>query len=249
MQLKQKNTNPQICQNILVIADCIHGAEKAASFASRNLHLDDSTMMLLQTYQKRAIGQSMLRNITPLLEKTARRELSELKNQIVRNNGINPKSISKVIVEGKLLSVLKQRFRNMTGTAVVLGFDQGMSKPSTYCKKLIVSVLKSGIRPLYIVGNGITLISKDRVTYFSGDKNLQDGAYYQFLNGILTRLGLEQSIMVTSADSLLKPEKDQDDYLDSNIWKWKDVYPQAEKLFRSLKEGKNDVAIQTVKLS
>ena len=191
----------------------------------------------------------MLRNITPLLEKTARRELSALKNQIVRNNGINPKSISKVVVEGKLLSVLKQRFGNMTDTAVVLGFDQGMPKPSTYCKKLIVSVLKSGIRPLYIVGNGITLISKDRVTYFSGEKNLQDGAYYQFLSRIFTGLGLKQSIMVTSADSLLKPDKNQGDYLDFNSWKLKDEYPVAEKLFRSLKEGRDDVAIQTVKLS
>ncbi len=148
MRLKQKNTSPQISQDILVIADCIHGAQKAASFASRNLHLADSTMMLLQTYQKRAFGQSMLRNITPFLEKTARRELSELKNQIVTNDGIHPKSISKVVLDGELLSVLKQRFGNMTNTAVVLGFDQGMLKPSTYCKKLIVSVIESGIRPL-----------------------------------------------------------------------------------------------------
>jgi hypothetical protein len=249
MQLKQKNTSPQISQDILVIADCIYGAEKAASFASRNLDLDDSTIVLLQTYQKQAYGQSMLRNITPLLEKTARRELSELKNQIVRNNGINPKSISKAVVEGKLLTVLKQRFGNMTDTAVVLGIDQEMPKPSTYCRKLIISVLKSGIRPLYIVGNGIILISKESVTYFSGEKNLQDGVYYQFLSRIFTGLGLKQSIMVTSADSLLKPDKNQGDYLDFNSWKFKDEYPVAEKLFRSLKEGRDDVAIQTIKLS
>jgi hypothetical protein len=249
MQLSQKNTNPQISQDILVIANCIHGAQTAASFASRNLHLDDSTMMLLQTYQKRAFGQGMLRNITPLLEKTARRELSELKNHIVRNNGINPESISKVVVEGKLLSVLRQRFGNMTDIAVVLGFDQGMPRPGTYCRKLIISVFKSGIRPFYIVGNGITLISKDSVTYFSGEKNFQDGAYYQFLSRIFTGLGLKHSIMVTSADSLLKPDKNQVDYLGFNSWKLKDEYPLAEQLFRSLKEGRDDVKIQTVKLS
>ena len=249
MQLNQKNTNPQISQNILVIADCIHGAEKAASFASRNLQLNDSAIVLLQTYQKHAFGQSMLRNITPLLEKTARRELSELKNQIVRNHGLNPKNISKVVVEGKLLSVLKQRFGNMKGTAVVLGFDQRIPKESTYCRKLIVSVLKSGIRPLYIIGNGITLISKDGVTYFCGEKKLQDGASYQFLSRIFTGLGLKQSIMVTSADSLLKPDKSQGDYLSFNRWKSNDEYLLAEKLFKSLKEGKNDIAIQTVKLS
>ncbi len=249
MQVNQENANPQISQDILIIADCIHGAEKAASFASRNLHLDDSKMVLLQTFQKQAYGQSTLRNITPLLEKTARRELSELKNRIVRNNGVNPKSISKVVVEGKLLSVLKQRFGNMPDTAVVLGFDQGMLKPNTYCRKLIVSVLKSGIRPLYIIGNGITLISKDRVTFFSGEKKFQDGAYYQFLNSIFIGLGLKQSIMVTSADSLLKPDNNQVDYLDFNSWKLKDEYPVAEKLFRSLKEGRDDIAIQTIKLS
>ena len=238
-----------ISQDILVIADCIQGAEKAALFATRNLHLHDSEIMLLQTYQKRAFGQSMLRNISPILEKTARRELSELKNQIVKNTGISPKSISKVVLEGELLSVLKQKFRKKTETAVVLGFDQGVPKPSTYCKKLIVSVLKSEIRPLYIVGDGISLINKDSVTYFSGDENLQDGAFYQFLNGILTGLGLKQSIMIASADSLLKPKKDQDDYQDSNSWKLKDEYPQAEKLFRSLKEGRDGVAIQTVKIT
>jgi hypothetical protein len=248
MQLKQKNTNPQISQDILVIADCIHGAEKAASFASRNLHLDNSTMMLLQTYQKRAFGQSMLRNITPLLEKTARRELSELKNQIVRNNGINPESISKVVMEGNLLSVLKKSFGNKTETTVVLGFDQGMHNPSTYCKKLIISVFKSGIRPFYIVGNDITLISEDRVTYFSADNTLQDGAYYQFLSGIFNGLGLEESNIVSSADPLLKPEKIQGDHMASKGWKFKDDYPLAEKLFRSMKEGRDDIAIQTVKI-
>jgi len=251
MQLKQKqkNTNPQISQDILVIADCIYGAENAASFASRNLHHDDSTMVLLQTYQKQAYGQSMLRNITPLLEKTARRELSELKNQIVRNNGINPESITKVVVEGELLSVLKQRFGNMTDTAVVLGFDQGMPQPSTYYKKLIGSVIKSGIRPFYIVGHGITLISKDSVTYLSGEKNLQDGAYYKFLNRIFSGFGLKQSIMVTSADSLLKSETSQEDYMDFNSWKLKDNYPLAEKLFRNMREGRDGVEVQTVKLS
>lgn len=249
MQLKQKNANPQINQDILVIADCINGAEKAASFAARNLHLDDSAMILLQTYNKRAFGQSMLRNITPLLEKTARRELSELKNQIVSKTDISPKNISKVVMEGELLSVLKQKFGNKTDTAVVLGIDQGMPKPSTYCKKLIVSVLKSGIRPLYIVGEGISLISEDGVTYFSGDENLLDGAYYQFLSGIFNGLGLEESHIVNSADPLFKPEKIHGDHLNSKGWKFEDDYPLAEKLFRSMKEGRDDIAVQTVKIS
>ena len=249
MLLKEKNTKPLISQDILVIADCINGAEKAALFASRNLHLQGSEMMLLQTYQKRAFGQSMLRNIKPLLEKTARRELSHLKNQIVRNTGISPKSISKVVIEGELLSVLKQRFGNKTGTAVVLGFEQGVPNPSTFCKKLIVSALKSGIRPLYIVGNGITLISEDNVTYISGEKNMQDCADYQFLSRVFNRLGLKQSIMVTSADSLLKPEKNPVGQLDSFGRKMKDEYPLAEKLFRSLNDGRDDVSIQTVKQS
>lgn len=249
MQPKQKKTNLQRSQDILVIADCIIGAEKAASFAIRNLHLDDSAMILLQTYHKRAFGQSILRNITPLLEKTAQRELSELKNQIVRDTGISPKSISKVVAQGELLSILKQRFGNKTDTAFVLGIDQGMPKSSTYCKKLIVSVLKSGIRPLYIVGEGISLISKDSVTYFSGDENMQDGAYYQFLSQIFTGLGLKQSIMIASADSLFKPEKNQGDHLDSKGWKLRDDYPLAEKLFRSIKEGRDDIAIKTVKIS
>lgn len=249
MDLKQKNTNSLTNPDILVIADCIHGAEKAALFATRNLHLHDSKMMLLQTYQKQAFGLSMLRNIKPLLEKTAKRELSELKNQIVKNTGISPKNISKIVIEGELLSILKQRYGNKTGTAVVLGIDQGMPNPSNYCKKLIVSAVKSGIRPLYIVGDGITVISKDSVTYFSGDENLQDGTHYQFLSRIFTGLGLKQSIMVASSDALLKTEKDQVDCQHTNSWKLKDKYPRAEILFRSLKEGKDGVALQTVQIS
>jgi len=54
--------------------------------------------------------------------------------------------------------------------------------------------------------------------------------------------------MVSSTDSLLRSGKHQADYLDFYSWKLKDVYPVAEKLFRSLKEGGDDVAIQTVKL-
>jgi hypothetical protein len=249
MPLKQKNTNPTMTQNILVIAEHIEGAKKAALFATRNLTLHDSEMVLLQTYQKRSFGQSMLRNITPILEKTARHELSELKNQIVRNTGINPKSISKKVMEGELLSVLKQRFGHKAGIAMVLGLEQGMPYSNNYCKKLIVSLLKSGIKPLYIISNGITLISKDRVTYFSGEKNMQDSAYYQFTSRIFTGLGLKQSIVVSSADSHLKPEKNSVDLLNSNSWKLKDEYTLAEQLFRGLNEGRDDLAIQTVKQS
>lgn len=245
--MKQKNTNPVMSQDILVIADCMNGAEKAALFATRNLQHHNSAMMLLQTYQNRAFGQSMIRNITPLLENTARRELSELKNRIVKNTGIDPKCISKVVIGGELRSVLKQKCGNKAGTAMVLGFEQGMPNPSTYCRKLILSILKSGIRPLYIVGNGITQINNDRVTYFSGDKKLQDGAYYQFLNKIFTGLGLKQSIIVSSADSLLKPEKQPVNSMDSYSWKLKHEYALAEELFRSQSEGRDDVTIQTIK--
>jgi hypothetical protein len=249
MQLKEKNINPFMSQDILIIADCMNGADKAALFATRNLIRQDSAMMLLQTYPKVAFGQSMLRNITSLLEKTARQELSGLKNQIVRNTGMNQKSISKIVIEGELLSVLKQRFVSKANIAVVLGFECDTPKTNTYCKRLIDSVLKSGMRPLYIVGNGITLISKDRITYFSGERNLFDSAYYQFLSRILTGLGIKESVVVTGPDILLQPARNQVDCLDFCGWKIKDEYPLVEKLFRSLNEGRDDIVIQTVKHS
>ena len=247
MQLNKENTNPEMIRNILVIVDYMEGAKKAALFASRNLALQDSEMILLQTYQKRSFGQSMLRNITPILEKTARQELSELKNQIVRNTGINPQNISKKVIEGELLSVLKQRFRHKTGTALVLGIDQEMPNSTVYCKKLIGSIVKSGIRPLYIISNGITLISKDRVTYFSGEKDLQDSSYYQVTSRIFSGLGLKQSFVLSSTDSLLKPEKNYTEGFDSNSWKLKDEYTLAEQLLRSLNQHGEDSIIQTIK--
>ncbi len=246
MQLKQKKTSAAKSPDILVIADCINGAAKAAWFAIRNLHLHNSAITLLQTYQKVSFGQSMLRNIVPLLEKTASRELIELKNQIVSNTGVDPKSISKIVIEGELSSVLKQRFGKKTGTVVVLGIEQDASDLCISCKKQIVSVINSGIRPIYLVGNGITLISKDKATFFSGEQNLQDGLYYHFLKKFFNGLDIQHSIMVNSTDSLLKPGIPDSDP-DSYSCKFKDEYPLAEKLFRSLNEGSTDLGLHRIK--
>ena len=248
MQLKQKKTRTAINPDILVIADCINGATKASWFVTRNLHFHNSVIMLLQTYQKYSLGQSMVRNIVPLLENTARRELTELKNQIVSNTGINPKSISKSVIEGDLTSVLRQRFRNKAGTVVVLGIEHDSSNLCISCKKQIVSVLKSGIRPIYLVGKGITLISNERATFFSVEENMQDGDYYAFLKKNFNKLGIQHSIMSSSTDSLLKrviPDSDPD----SNSWTYKDEYPLAEKLFRSLNESGTHLGSHTNKHS
>ena len=214
-------------REIRIIADCINGAAKAAWFATRNLHLHNPKIILLHTYQK-PMPTATLRNkhCHSFIQNTAERELSELKNQIVKITGVKPKSISKIVMEGELSSVLKQQFGNRTGAAVVLGIEQDVSSLCIGCKNQIVSVLKSGIRPVYLVGNGITLIKKDRATFFSGEQNLQDGDYYNFLKKVFNELGIQHSIMHTSINSLVNtgiPDSDPDSF----SWKFKDEYPLA----------------------
>lgn len=246
MQLKKNKTDAEIVQNILVISDCSSGAERAAWFAIRNVYNHNSIITLLQTYQTHSFGQSMIRNIVLILEKTAKQELSELKNQIVKNTNVNPESISKKVINGKLFSVLKQRIGKKTSTAVIIGIERELASPDRYFKKSILSAMRSGIRPIYIVGSGITRINNDRVTYFYGEKNLQKSPFYQYLNRLFSRLGLKQSIMVSTADSQLIVDKTSYDYLSSKSRGFNDEYPLSEKLFRSLKEGSDDVILQPI---
>ncbi len=112
MQLRKKITDTIARQDILVVADCTEGALPAAQFAIRNLYTTGSSIILLQTYQKRTFGQSTLRNIEPLLKKIASRELTELKNELVKDFRLKPNTISKTIIEGELWSVLKRWHRN-----------------------------------------------------------------------------------------------------------------------------------------
>lgn len=246
MQVKKNKSDTGKVQNVLVIADCISGAERAACFAVRNLLVDKSELTLLQTYHVRSYGQSMVRNVLHILQKTAKHELSELKNRIVKNTKIKPESITKKVMQGDLLSVLKHSFGRKPETLLVLGLEQDFANPDTNCKKYIHSVLKSGIRPIYIVGSGITMINKDSVTYFFREKNIQSSPFFQYLNNVLTGYGLLQSSMVTSTDSLLKFDKSTCDNRSSNNRKFNNEYPLAEKLFRSLNDGSNEVTVQTI---
>ena len=57
-----------MAKNILILADFFEGTWDAICFAMRFLRNGETTINLLQTYQKHEVGHSMHRDIVPILE-------------------------------------------------------------------------------------------------------------------------------------------------------------------------------------
>ncbi len=247
MQLRNEFTDSIARQNILIVADCLSGALPAAQFAIRNLYTGSSKIILLQTYQKRTFGQSMLRDIEPLLKKTASRELTELKNEMVKEYRIKPKSISKKIVEGELGAVLKRWRRNKPGTMVLMGIEPQSSNTDFNCSKLIKPVLNSGIRPVYIVNHSITMITDEKTIYFAGRREMLYPRYLNLLNKTLGVQGLNIMTLYPESNSLNSADEISNSFPQPKSGFQIDDLPLAEKLFRKLIAGNNSNALQNAK--
>lgn len=87
-------------RNIVVLAEFPEGAWESVRFAMEKLIRPQLGLVLVQTYRKPDFGQSLLNNLTPVLERIARNELLELKNRTIRHYQYHEDEISVLPFEG-----------------------------------------------------------------------------------------------------------------------------------------------------
>lgn len=232
MRLRRKDESNTKGRTILVLADCLHGAMAAGRFAVRNLLDSNSRIILLQTYRKPAYGQSTLRDISPILEKVAKAELTELKNQIVKEFGLPAGSIGKATLEGDLGIVLRNWFGNTPGLSVVVGSDPRLSYRSFPCRKVIGAVVESGLTPLFVVSDSVTLIDREGITLFAGEENEVKSDYFDFLTEVSNKRELRMTTITVDSDSRFFPSGDTTLHLSGNHGSRSDNISGGEMIFR-----------------
>ena len=215
-----------------MLADCLHGAMEAGRFAVRNLYDGNSRILLLQTYQKPHNSQSMLRDITPVLEKTAKGELSRLKNDMVKEFGLPAGSIGKLAVEGELSLVLRDLFGQTPGLSVVLGYDPRLSYRAFPCRSVITAATGSGLRPMFVVSESITVIDSRVITIFTEDERQVCSRYLDFLENMSDRYGMRMTTLTLQNGGQFNPDPETALHFRTGSDKRTDDLPAGESLFR-----------------
>ncbi|MCA1757737.1 MAG: hypothetical protein LC649_09805 [Bacteroidales bacterium] len=231
MRLRKKESNAK-GRTVLVLADCLHGAMAAGRFAVRNLRDSDSRILLLQTYRKPGYGQSMLRDISPILEKVAKAELTELKNQMMKEFDLSAGSIGKATLEGDIRTVLKNWFGNTPGLSVVVGSDPRLSYRSFPCRKVIEAVVESGLTPVFVVSDSITLIDREGITLFAGEEKEVSSDYFDFLKEISGKYELRMTIITVDSENSFFPSGDTTLHLSVDPGSRSDNITGGEMIFR-----------------
>jgi hypothetical protein len=155
--------NDHTTKTILLLADCWSGAMAAGRFAAQMLFDERTRIILLNTYQRPGSGVTMTSTVTPILEKTAKKDLEILRNSLVNEYDIPAANITEVTREGALVSVIETYYSDYENLSVVLGQNLNNPLRKGFCRNVISSLLSTPFRPVFLVSNFITLVEHSRI--------------------------------------------------------------------------------------
>ena len=145
-----------MAKNILILTDFSGGTWDAVCFAMRFLKTRETTINLLQTYQKPEVRQSMIRDIGPLLKKISIDDLEELKIKILNQFEIPKRKVKPLSIEGKLTSLLSSQLNLDDIGGVVVGLYNSIPDTGFLIRRKISGVIKYTSYPLYILQNSFS---------------------------------------------------------------------------------------------
>ncbi len=144
------NKNPN-AKTILVVAECQEGALKAGR---------------VQTYKAPKFGLSGMRDLSSILKKMSKEDLTTLKNTLIQEFNSPADDISKIAIEGSLSTIAQQEFKDYDSLSIVIGTDcTPLYSKNPY--KQIFSLMITGIRPIFIVDDCIALIDRTKIVVIS----------------------------------------------------------------------------------
>ena len=145
-----------MAKNILILTDFSGGTWDAVCFAMKFLKTRETTINLLQTYQKPEVRQSMIRDIGPLLKKISIDDLEELRIKILNQFEIPKRKVKPLSIEGKLTSLLSSQLNLDDIDGVVVGLYNSIPDTGFLIRRKISGVIKCTSYPLYILPNSFS---------------------------------------------------------------------------------------------
>ena len=138
-------------KNILIHTDFSGGTWDAVCFAMKFLKNRETTINLLQTYQKPEVGQFMIRDIVPILKKISIDNLKELRRKILNQFEIPKRKVKPLSIEGNLNSLLSNQLNLNDIDSVVVGLYSSIPDTAFLIKHKISRVIKCSSHPLFII--------------------------------------------------------------------------------------------------
>jgi hypothetical protein len=140
-----------MAKNILILTDFSGGTWDAVRFAVKFLRNGKTTINLLQTYQKPEVGQSMIRDIVPILKKISIDDLKELRRKILNQFEIPKRRVKPLSIEGNLASLLQNQLNLKDIDSVVVGLHSSIPDTGFLIRRKISRVIKYSSHPLFIL--------------------------------------------------------------------------------------------------
>lgn len=137
--------------SVLILADFSDGSWYAASFAMQFLYKEESSLSILQTYQKPKFGHFMMRKLTTQLKKITLHELKRLKNKLLVKYGIDGQKINTLSVEGELNNVLHSKSLLKGSYNIVLGTYNSFSYSCNLQNNCLENLIDSTENPIFIL--------------------------------------------------------------------------------------------------
>jgi hypothetical protein len=160
---------------ILLLADFYDGNKAAIDFAIKYLYNDNSTIYLMQSWQKPSFGSSMLRNLSPLLKDISKRELKSFKSFICEKYKLPKNNIRLINHEGDMISFFKSKLYSGYKWQVVLALNNSnlILRSNPRLKKLLMT---SG-HTFYVLNNiklneGIKCVQIRNMSYSLNPQNI-----------------------------------------------------------------------------
>lgn len=149
--MKMSENSKNVQPSVLVLADFSDGKWHATSFAMHYLYKNNSSISILQTYQKPNFGHFMVRNIVPRLKGITEYELKMQKREILENYKIKSKNINTLSLIGELNMVLLHG-QMLKGTYnIVLGTHASFVDSCTMQNRCLAKIIDSSTNPLFIL--------------------------------------------------------------------------------------------------
>jgi len=191
-------------KTVVLLAECLNGAIDAGRFAAKLLFDHSTRIILLHTYQKPAMGVTMMRDLTGVLRRTAEWDLTVLKSKLVREFELPPENIEKMVVENDLKSVLNNELGNHEHLSVVLGPDISNPFRRGSCRKIVRALVESKLRPVFLVSDFITLVEESRIIVIAEKEANISIVYLNFLNDIYGRENVMVEIVTEENNKMIR---------------------------------------------
>ena len=160
-----------MAKNILILTDFSGGTWDAVCFAMKFLRDGETTINLLQTYQKPEVRQSMIRDIVPILKKISIDDLKELRRRILNQFKIPKRKVKSLSIEGYLASLLQNQLNLTHIDSVVVGLHSSIPDTGFLIRRNISRVIKCSSHPLYILPYRFSDLEFQKIVFVTDPNN------------------------------------------------------------------------------